>query len=70
MWNHPVSALRLLDAERTVLLLLRFVSIFDKGYSCFPMKASSDQKTRIIIVLALALGWLAVFLLRSGTSWG
>jgi len=34
------------------------------------MKLSSDQKTRIVIVLVLVLGWLAVFFLRSGTAWG
>jgi hypothetical protein len=53
-----------------ILLLLFFVSIFDVELILSSMKLSSDQKTRVIVVLALILGWLAVFFLRSGTSWG
>jgi len=53
-----------------VLLLLSFVSIFVLDLTRIRMKLSSDQKTRIIVILALILGWLAVFFLRSGTSWG
>jgi hypothetical protein len=53
-----------------ILLLLFFVSIFVVEPILSSMKLSSDQKTRVIVVLALILGWLAVFFLRSGTSWG
>jgi len=31
---------------------------------------SSDKKLRILIVLALLVGWVIVVLFRSGTAWG
>lgn len=34
------------------------------------MKLSKEQKTRILIILALLVGWFVVVFLRSGTSWG
>lgn len=34
------------------------------------MKLTSDQKTRILILLALLAGWIFVLFFRSGTSWG
>lgn len=34
------------------------------------MNMSSQQKTRILILAALIVGWAIVIFFRSGTAWG
>jgi len=34
------------------------------------MRLSPQQKTRILILAALLVGWFIVVFLRSGTAWG
>jgi hypothetical protein len=34
------------------------------------MNFSEDQKLRILIVVALLVGWILVVFFRSGTAWG
>jgi len=31
---------------------------------------TSDKKTRILIIVALLVGWIIVVFFRSGTAWG
>jgi hypothetical protein len=52
------------------LLVPLKVPIFSRHILSDQFSMSSKNKLRILIVVALLVGWVIVFFLRSGTSWG
>lgn len=61
--------MRLKPAAALLLVPLK-PRIFSLHFLSGILSMSSNKKLRILIVLALLVGWIIVVFLRSGTSWG